>query len=340
MSILSFDQALDKAKDTKTKHLMLGNGFSMALMPNIFSYGSLLDKAESQLSPFLRSSFDALDTTDFEVVMNALKQASSLVALYDKTNPTLAKTMKNDADGLKKILIKTIASRHPSSPSEITKTQYESCRKFLSNFKNIYTFNYDLLLYWVLLHEPSAYEVLKNDGFCDPSNGNDNYVIWEPGNHGQNIYFLHGALHYFDSGDVIKKYTWKRTDIKLIDQIKEALDNHTYPLFVSEGSSTQKKDRIMHNIYLGRCYQSLPNLQGSLFIFGHSLSDQDNHILDIIPKNKVRYLFISTRVSDFDEIDPQIIRKTIFFVEKRKQINSKYPLHVFFYNADSAHIWT
>ena len=55
------------------------------------------------------------------------------------------------------------------------------------------------------------------------------YVVWEPENsHGQNIHFLHGALHIFDAGSEIQKYTWNNTGVRLIEQIRNALTKEYY----------------------------------------------------------------------------------------------------------------
>ncbi len=42
--IFSFREALDQANNKK--HLLLGNGFSIALKPDIFTYGSLYEHAD------------------------------------------------------------------------------------------------------------------------------------------------------------------------------------------------------------------------------------------------------------------------------------------------------
>ncbi len=51
------------------------------------------------------------------------------------------------------------------------------------------------------------------------------YVEWqgEGAAHGQNIHYLHGALHLFDAGYQLQKYTWVNTGKALVDQANEAL---------------------------------------------------------------------------------------------------------------------
>ncbi|ELY1973244.1 hypothetical protein SL040_004731, partial [Aeromonas salmonicida] len=36
------------------------------------------------------------------------------------------------------------------------------------------------------------------------------------------------------------------------------------------------------NGYLSRTFSSLKSITGSLFIFGHSIRDEDNHVFDFI----------------------------------------------------------
>jgi hypothetical protein len=102
-----------------------------------------------------------------------------------------------------------------------------------------------------------------NDGF-----GNDeddpvaDYVVWqgETGAHSARVHFLHGALHLFDAGTELKKFTWVRSGARLIEQARDAINSNAYPLFVAEGTSANKKEKIRHNAYL---YQGLePALRG------------------------------------------------------------------------------
>jgi hypothetical protein len=45
--------------------------------------------------------------------------------------------------------------------------------------------------------------------------------VTEQPHHG-NVHYLHGALHLYRGDQRIKKLTWRRTDIALIDQIRRA----------------------------------------------------------------------------------------------------------------------
>ena len=84
------------------------------------------------------------------------------------------------------------------------------------------------------------------------------YITWqgESTAHVQNIHYLHGALHVFDKGSEIEKFTWIDTGKPLIEQTREALTQNRFPVFVAEGDSKNKKDKITHSGYLYHSYKS------------------------------------------------------------------------------------
>jgi hypothetical protein len=113
--------------------------------------------------------------------------------------------------------------------------------------------------------------------------------MWHGESHAnsQNVHYLHGAMHLYDAGSQLQKYTWVNTGKALVDQANEALARDLFPLFVAEGSSDQKLAKIQHSAYLPHNYKSFCSVcsQGgktgtALFIFGHSLAGTDRHILD------------------------------------------------------------
>src|SRR5258708_9045829 len=79
---VSFDQALTVAKQYGKKHLLLGNGFSIACKPDIFTYGSLFEEAKKTMSGELAAIFAAMGTQDFEEVIRALQNAAAIVSVY------------------------------------------------------------------------------------------------------------------------------------------------------------------------------------------------------------------------------------------------------------------
>lgn len=343
-----------KITQGERRHLLIGNGFSISLFHNIFSYKSLLETADLTKYPQIEKAFDVLKTTNFEFVIQALRFSSALLPLYVE-DKNAKKVMREHIEVLKELLVKTIADSHPNLPSEIDEKQYSSCRKFLKHFigankKNenkvgqVYTLNYDLLLYWTLLHEErkeneKERELICDDGFRTPEEDLESeYVTWEgESNYKQNIHYIHGALHLFDNGPNLEKCCWERSGgIPLVKQIRNALENEKYPLFVSEGDSRSKLTRIRHYGYLQRSLKSFSNIDNNLFVFGFSFTKNDEHILRKIETGKIKKLFVSL-YGDPQEDNNQNIIKRVFAIKEARP--PRKPLDVFFFDAKSVNLW-
>lgn len=204
--VMNFDEALGKTANASRRHLLLGNGFSIALKPDIFSYGSLFDNADFSAVPHVPDLFHALNTNDFEIVIRHLQNTALVVEVYRPRLQKLIARLHSDAAAIKDALVSAIASKHPDRPYDIKPDEYTHCRKFLSNFDHIFTLNYDVLLYWALMQtEVDELQVEADDGFRHPEDDPDlPWVSWQQGNKAS-INYLHGALHLFDSGtDIIK----------------------------------------------------------------------------------------------------------------------------------------
>ena len=362
--MITFAQALEETEDRK-RLLLLGNGFSISLFPECFSYASLFDEAvEAGLfsdHPELLEAFKLLGTTDFELVMETLKNAASLAPLYgsDKVR------MVQHAELLKEVLVQAIAGRHPSRPSEITDDQYRNCRAFLAEFigddrarrGNVFSLNYDLLLYWSILHDmfdidwsdgnfnTNPDQILGNDdGFRAPEDDYDaDYVAWEQfeASKGQTISFLHGALHLHQRGSELAKLCWERSGSRpLMDQIRAALDEDRYPLFISEGNTEQKLKRINNNAYLAKGLRSFSEccktVSAALFVIGHSLADNDEHVLKRIRKGKIATLYVSIFGDPESAPNKVVIAKAHSIAAHRPE---SHPLSVRVIDASTINIW-
>ena len=353
--VITFDQALKETESCPKRLLLLGNGFSIECFPNIFSYDTLYGQADFTKTPELPKVFDELKTNDFEQVIKALDGIVKVAHIYGGTDPAMIEKMRMDSIELKNILVKTIAKRHPELPSKISDSQMQACRKFLGNFigdkskGKVYTLNYDLLLYWVIMHEEATrsstqHLLRKNDGFGrDEETYETDYVIW----HGegldskkQSIYYLHGALHLFDAGNQLQKYTWINTKVPLINQTRFALNDEKYPMFVSEGTKEQKLAKIQHSAYLHHAYKSftaeVSSQKNCMFIHGHSLSDNDGHIFQKIIRNRIPRLYVSVNTTAGQPVRPAKIEAVNKMIEAR---GVKHPLNVKFYDTSTAKVW-
>ncbi len=322
------------------KHILLGNGFSIALKPDIFSYGSLYGKADFSTVPHAAEVFEALETQDFEAVIRLLVDMVKVLKCYKASSPELVAQIEVDAATIKTILAEAIARNHPDRPYDITNAQYAACRAFLFNFGHIYTLNYDVLLYWALMHdEVDELRIRCDDGFRHPEGNEDApYVSWQDSN-SPTVHFLHGALHIFDAGHEITKYTWSKTDIPIVEQVRSALDEEKYPLFVAEGHSHDKLDKIMHSAYLHKALRSFSSISGSLFIFGHSFDDNDDHVLKKIPEGKVTDLFVGLYGDPNSDNNKRIIAKAFSFVDFRAETGRRNKLKIHFFDVGTAKVW-
>lgn len=355
--LIDFDQALKAAQKYGKRHLLLGNGFSIACKPGIFSYGSLFDEAKKKMSKELAAIFTAMGTQDFEEVIRALQNAATIVGVYRPGLKATKKMLLADADTLKKTLIQAVAGRHPARPNEIADNRYHACRKFLAHFigdgadGKVYTMNYDLLLYWALMHEEEDPRTLINlghdDGFRkDEDDLNAPYVEWqgEGAAQGQCIHYLHGALHLFDAGPQLQKYTWINTGEALVDQANEALKRNYFPLFVAEGDSNSKLTKIQHSAYLHHSFKSFASMcktgarEGTaLFVLGHSFAKNDAHVLNRIGSGKVAHLFVSLHGDPASKGNQTIQTNVETIAALRPRGLPR--LKIDFFDAESAKVW-
>lgn len=340
IEVISFQDAIASFNSVSPKHALLGNGFSRACRNDIFAYEKLFEQADfTRLSAFARQAFDALGTTDFELVMEALKRAAVLLRLYEPTQSAIAEVFDRDADGLREVLVSAIAGSHPARPGDIDIKQSSACKQFISNFKDIYTLNYELLLYWALMQDQVEPVIPCDDGFRQPEYGPADWVTWDSSAHEQNVHYLHGGLHIFEGGPEIQKYTWCNTGLPLIDQIRAALQAEKYPLFVAEGTASQKMSRIIRSSFLGRAYRSFENIGGAVFTYGLSFADSDNHILRAIIRNKIRHLAVSLYGPPETATNRALIEKVESMRSARAMQGSRRTLDVLFFDAASAKVW-
>lgn len=352
--LIDFRDAINESEGFSKRHLLLGNGFSIACRPKIFTYGSLFSEADFSGHPNLKHVFEALETQDFEQAIRSLEAGSKLLPIYAGEVEAAPIEMQADADALKDILISTVAGTHPEGPFDLSEAEFNHCRTFLSNFLGegrkgyVFTLNYDLLLYWTLMHSepPFGTEEIRlttDDGFGnDPDDSDASYVVWqgETNPYDTRVHYLHGAMHLFDAGHQLQKYTWVRTGERLVDQARDAIDMGKFPVFVSEGTSRQKYAKIRHNAFL---YQSLKVFGANantgkhcFFLHGHSLDANDDHVLNLLGRGKAGKVYVSIHGDLNSESNQRIVSRVRQIQSLRSE---RYPLKVAFYSADSASVW-
>lgn len=329
-------------KNGRTPHLLIGNGFSMAYDHKIFSYNALYNFIDSLEDNFLSKLFGIIKTKNFEFVMQQLDNFIELIEAFGSDDFLLDKVRKASTE-LKNSLIDAVDSLHPEHVFKISDKESETCAKFLSGYLDsngsIFSTNYDLLLYWVLMRNNLKEHV---DGFGRDREDDENDFSTEPeyselrwgsNKNAQNTFYLHGALPLFDTGIHIEKEEYDSSGY-LLENIERRMKNSEYPIFVAAGNGEEKLSHILHNRYLTYCYESLCSIEGSLVTFGFNFGEYDQHIIDAIniaakQGKRVGNKLFSIYIGVYSEEDRKHIEKI------RKLFKCKVNL----FDAKSVNVW-
>ncbi len=346
MKLETFDDVLASIKKNPKRefHLLLGNGFSVAYDPAIFSYNALHDFITKLKDKDLSTILSVIETRNFEIIMQHLDNFSALISAFGG-NPALKKRVDAASAKLKTSLLDAVKALHPEHVFKVPEEQSKLCASFLKTFLdsggNVYSTNYDLLLYWVLMRN----SVVKHVDGCgrELENPSDEFVpaeeqVWSDLTWGkyrdkQNVFYLHGALPFFDSGIAILKEEYDVYNF-LLQKISARMEKGEYPVFVTAGDGQQKLKHITHNQYLTYCYDSLCLVEGSLVTYGFSFGPYDEHIIEAINKaanqgKKVPDKLWSVYIGVYSDDD----RKHI------EQIETKFRCKVHIYDAKTANVW-
>ena len=227
------------------------------------------------------------------------------------------------------IALLSILTTHPciDKRDPIEKTHV---KHFLRRMNNIFTTNYDLILYYITFEDKSDENTNRYespcfaDGFGKPNLADAGYSYESNYLEFNNFcnkkpsqipyYYLHGAFHI---GTVDMEYLRKEdpphatiaSTGKRLVKLKKLIPSHDIfwvriasyllePIIandlttdftfscVVDGNPERKKDAISRNSYLSACRERFQNIRDNLVIFGHSLSEEDGHIVEWIGRNK------------------------------------------------------
>lgn len=237
---------------------------------------------------------------------------------------------------------------HPEQVFTVDEAKSKHCadflREYIDNDGHIFSTDYDLLLYWVLLRNGVENFVdgfgreAENleDGVYTPEEDIEwSELIWGKYKSSQNVHYLHGALPLFDEGKDIIKVEYDGSNY-LLDVIKKKIEKGSYPVFVAAGISNEKMQHISHNKYFQYCYDSLCRITGSLVVLGFSFGENDTHIIDAINeaawhnhKGSPNDKLVSVYVGVFSEDD----------YKHMQSIKKKFQVKMECFNARTAHIW-
>lgn len=254
--------------------LLLGNGFSMNLVGG-FSYNSLFQEFVDCCEGDDRDRWERFGSTNFELIMQRLTNALRINEIFGIDCAEM-----NDAlTAVRRGLVGAIQRIHPRY-DDIGRENLQRIAHELVPFDDIYTLNYDLLLYHIIMllrdmsDESDSVRPYndyfwghRNDAFLE-FRDYQNYAKYK------HVYYLHGALFLFKAGYLDLKVRRAGNTSELVDLISEIIEGGAIPLFVSEGTAEDKLLAISGSNYLRFALSSLQESVKSLVIFGTSLPMQ------------------------------------------------------------------
>lgn len=346
--LMTYQQVIESLqKKKRQKHLLLGNGFSMSYDSGIFSYNSLSKFLENLDNDILQKLFQIIKTSNFELLMEQLDNVAQIAEVFGADTTVVIKIRKA-TETLKESLIDAIKELHPEHVFAIPDEKSKACagflNEYLANDGNIFTTNYDLLLYWVLMRnqldkigDGFGRETDETDEWVAPEDREWSELRWGKNSDTQSIYYIHGALHLFDTGiNVIKEeYTSEHV---LLENVKTRMERKEYPIFVTAGNGEEKLSHIRHNRYLSFCYDTLSKIDGSLICFGFGFGSYDEHIIKAVNKaakkqkdengNWLPFLN-SIYIGVYSDAD----------MKHLKSIEKKFKCYVRYFDAKTVNVW-
>ena len=346
-SLMSYQEVISSLNQKgRNKHLLFGNGFSMAYDKDIFSYNALSNFIEKTGDPIIKQLFQKLNTKNFELIMQQLDIFCEISEVFSEDDKLVPK-IKSAIESLKNSLIDAVKELHPEHVFEVPEEKSKSCISFLHEYLPkdgfVFSTNYDLLLYWVLMRNGAQKAIdgfgrdletdLDGEHYIDPSDLEYSELRWGKHKEEQTIFYLHGTLPFFDTGLNIIKVEYD-TEHFLLQNVKERINKKEYPVFVTAGDGKEKLTHIRHNQYLSYCYDQLCDIKGSLITFGFNFGDYDTHIIDAIniaakQGKKVKDKLWSVYIGVYSDEDLAHFEK----------IKKKFKCKLTPYNARTASIW-
>jgi hypothetical protein len=112
---------------------------------------------------------------------------------------------------------------------------------------------------------------------------------------------MHGGIHLRRLRDGGTRKV-RAAEGSILDQFSTDFDDDESPLLVSEGDSEDKLASIRSSDYLTFAHQMFSAHEGGLVIFGHSLSEQDDHLVTPMKGWRDNPVAIALRPNDDDDV--------------------------------------
>jgi len=277
-------------EDFRWGSILIGNGASINVWEK-FNYISIYTQASSSGSgnPLHAKDvnlFNALNTHNFEQILSSLKTASIINQALRLPDAEITQRYES----IKNSLIGTVSEVH--IPWRITPDQtILTIRSEILTYKKVYTTNYDLLIYWSVMHQQNPSPFIDYF-FSEEFDSSDTNIYDETKT---KVLYLHGALHLYriPNGTTLKRKAEERRN--LLDLFGQPYPGHpdAVPLIVSEGTPEDKLASINQSDYLTFVYNKFSEDRDDLVVFGHSLSNSDMHIVNALAKMRDRRIAIA-----------------------------------------------
>jgi hypothetical protein len=280
--------------DENINNLLIGNGFCL-------SHPDLKDCFEWDMEKALIPFWKDMVPTDFEDCPE--KDLNTIRINITK------RILQYYIDNLKEKLSLESENLYDLRYSYQSQIKYK-CSDFLNaptlKSGNIFTLNYDPLLYFEIL------EVLENlsadyfDGFIGKNNGflDQNYIACnlcrESKSSSSNIkvHYLHGSWFIqANAEEKLRKLSFRKGSDDTIDSLFE---NERRPFLILEDRWQTKEAILSADPYLKFCHDQLKTIEGNLLIFGCSFKN-DEHILRAIKGNSSLKKIFVTYIIDKDK---------------------------------------
>jgi hypothetical protein len=335
--------------------LLIGNGASIAVHED-FSYGAILELARQNGSIKKEEErlFSEFDTRNFELVLRALRYSwRTLRALL---MPDSKDQIESLAKNIKEALSSTVLDFHVDRNSVVPLVP--RIAPFLYRFKNVFSLNYDLIIYWACLIANTRHNI---DGKMMDSFGNDeekDLVFKESKLNDERykdrtrVFYPHGnlALVKKRKGEqYVKEQKVKRLNKRtsVLDSIGRYWMSGEYdPLIVSEGSAQEKVDAILQSSYLRTVvFDIMPRAKESVVFYGFNFGESDKHIVNNLLANGENIKRVAVSVFMRKENSKEHEKAREYCSRVKKIINSMvkkkgdHSVDVVFFDATSEGAW-
>lgn len=259
--------------------ILLGNGASIAVSRR-FAYGSLLEYAQKNdlLTEDVGLLFDFFKTEDFELILRLVWQATNV----NKSLRISDERTRGAYLHVRDCLIEAVRAVHPEHGE--VQAFLPLMYQFLKSFDTVLSLNYDLLVYWTMTY---GLNVEDRHRFKDCFLGNRRFdddweryrqLYTERAN--TLVFYPHGSLALCRDA-VEQEFKIHAGGGGLLEAIlDEWRSERVVPLFVSEGTKSQKVSSIQSSYYLSTVYREvLTSRRQALTLFGWGIGEHDRHLL-------------------------------------------------------------